>query len=230
MEWQLRKQIVAIGKEAHARGLVAASDGNISARLGRDRLLITPSGLSLGRLKIADMVVIDLGGRLLSGHGKASSEYRLHLAVYEERPDVQAIVHAHPPIANGFTFAGQPLQACVVPEVVATLGNIPTTEYATPSTQEGADVIRRYIRDHDAVMLQRHGSVTVGKTIVDAYHKLEKLEHTAQVLLVAHQLGRVQALSANEVARLAELRELLKLGPGADVFRACGLPPPDSVR
>jgi L-fuculose-phosphate aldolase len=168
--------------------------------------------------------VIDGRGRLLSGFNKPSSEYRLHLAIYEERADVPAVVHAHPPVANGFTFAGESLAACVVPEVVATLGNIPTTTYATPSTQEGADVIRAYVRDHDAVMLQRHGSVTVGATLLDAYHKLEKLEHTAQVLLVARQLGRVQPLSADEVARLAALRESLDLGPGADVFRACRLP------
>ncbi|HRX85852.1 MAG TPA: class II aldolase/adducin family protein, partial [Phycisphaerae bacterium] len=177
-------------------------------------------------LQPADMVVIDPRGRLLAGTRKPSSEYRLHLAVYEERPDVAAIVHAHPPIANGFTFAGQAIEACVVPEVVATLGSIPTTEYATPSTQEGADVIRRYIREHDAVMLQRHGSVTVGPTLLDAYHKLEKLEHTAQVLLVARQLGHVQPLAPDEVARLAGLRETLGIGPGESVYRACGMQPP----
>lgn len=226
MEWQLRKEIVEVGREVHARGLVAASDGNISARLGRDRVLITPSGISLGRLRPADMVVIDHSGRKLTGDNKQSSEYRLHLAVYAERADVSAIVHAHPPIANGFTFAGQPLEACVVPEVVATLGNIPTTEYATPSTQEGADVIRPWIREHDAVMLQRHGSVTVGKTVRDAYSKLEKLEHTAQVLLVARQLGHVQPLSPDEVAKLAGLRESLGIGPGEDVYRACGMQRP----
>jgi L-fuculose-phosphate aldolase len=174
----------------------------------------------------ADMVVIDHRGRQLAGRHKTSSEYRLHLAIFEERADVHAIVHAHPPIANGFTFAGAALEACVIPEVVATLGNIPTTEYATPSTQEGADVIRRHIRDHDAVMLQRHGSVTVGPTLLDAYHKLEKLEHTAHVLLVARQLGHVQPLSPDEVSRLANLRESLNLGPGDTVYRACGMQPP----
>jgi L-fuculose-phosphate aldolase len=228
MEWQLRKAMVAIGREIHARGLVAASDGNLSARLGDERVLMTPSGVSLGHLRTASMVVIDHRGRQLAGEARPSSEYRLHLAVYAERADVQAVVHAHPPIANGFTFAGVPLDACVVPEVVATLGNIPTTEYATPSTQEGADVIRAYIRAHDAVMLQRHGSVTVGKTLRSAYHNLEKLEHTAQVLLTARQLGHVQPLSPEEIAKLAALREDLGLGPGADVYRACGvteLPP-----
>jgi len=227
MEWQLRKQIVDIGREAHVRGLVAASDGNISARLGRDRVLITPSGLSLGRMTPADLVVIDHRGRLLAGSRNISSEYRLHLAIYAERADAQAIVHAHPPVANGFTFAGEALAGCVIPEVVATLGNIPTTEYATPSTQEGADVIRRHIRDHDAVMLQRHGSVTVGPTLLDAFQKLEKLEHTAQVLLVARQLGRLQPLSPDEVARLAAVTEAMKWGPGEAVFKACGMQRPE---
>jgi len=226
MEWQLRKQFVAVGHDVHAQGLVAASDGNISARLGGDRILITPSGKSLGRLEPADMVVIDHQGRKIAGHNKLSSEFRLHLAVYSERSDVQAIVHAHPPIANGFTFANVPLQSCVVPEVVATLGHIPTTPYATPSTQEGADIIRPFIRDHDAVMLERHGSVTVGKTPLDAFQKLEKIEHTARILLVAHQLGHVQALSESEVERLAGLRESLGIGPGEDVYKACNMPVP----
>ncbi len=226
MEWQLRTDFVEFGREMHGRGLVAASDGNISARLGAERVLITPSGHSLGRLRSSDMVVLDLAGRKLAGDRNPSSEYRLHLAIYEERPDVTAVVHAHPPMANGFTFAGVPMRACAIPEVVATVGDIPTTEYATPSTQEGADVVRRWIRGHDVVMLERHGSVTVGKSVLEAYSKLEKLEHAAKVLLIAHQLGKVQELSLDEIARLAALRESLALGPGADVYRACGHEPP----
>ncbi len=223
MEWQYRREIVEIGREIHGRGLVAASDGNISVRLGADRVLMTPSGFSLGRLRPQDLVIIDFNGRCLCGEKRVSSEYRLHLHVYELRPDVKAIVHAHPPVANGFTFAGVELQACAIPEVVATLGNIPTTEYATPSTEEGAQVIGDVIRDHDAIMLQRHGSVTVGKNLLDAYHKLEKLEHSAQVLLAAHSLGNVRKLSTEEAVKLAELRERMGIGSAQDVFRACGL-------
>jgi len=223
LEWQLRKQMVEYGRRIADRGLVAASDGNLSIRLLRGRFLITPSGLSLGEIRPQDMVLIDANGRQLAGDCKRSSEYRLHLMVYEERGDVMAVVHAHPPIANAFTFAGVSLADCVVPEVVATLGRIPTTDYGTPSSDEGPQVARRLIREHDAIMLQRHGSVTVGKTLREAYHKLEKIEHTAQMLLAARSLGRVQSLSDDEIRKVALLREQLGIGPAADVLRACGL-------
>ena len=223
MEWQLRKSIVEYGARVQAAGLVAASDGNISARLGSGRFLITPSGLALGELTAKDIVTIDADGREIAGERKKSSEYRLHLAVYDVRRDVQAIVHAHPPIANAFTFAQVSLAKCVVPEVAVTLGVIPTTPYATPSTQEGADVIRDFIKKHDAVMLQRHGSVTVGATLREAWHKLDKLEHTAKVIFAARLLGHVQPLSEEEVRKLARLREEMGLGAGADVLRACGM-------
>jgi L-fuculose-phosphate aldolase len=190
MEWQLRKAMVEHGARVQAAGLVAASDGNISVRLDRNRFLITPSGLSLGELTARDIVAIDGTGREIAGARKKSSEYRLN---------------------------------CVVPEVAVSLGSIPTTAYATPSTQEGADVIRGVIRDHDAVMLQRHGSVTVGATLREAWHKLDKLEHTAKVLLAARILGRVQPLSEGEIHKLAHLREEMGLGAADDVLRACGL-------
>lgn len=223
MEWQLRKQMVEYGRRIADRGLVAATDGNLSVRLTRGRVLITPSGLSLGELRPADMVLIDANGRHLTGDLKRSSEYRLHLTVYEERSDVSAVVHAHPPIANAFTFAGVSLADCVVPEVVATLGRIPTSQYGTPSTEEGPQVARGLIREHDAVMLQRHGSVTVGKTVREAYHKLEKIEHTAQILLAARSLGQVRGLSEDEIRKVAQLREQLGIGSSADVLRACDL-------
>jgi len=117
------------------------------------------------------------------------------------------------------------LAECVVPEVVATLGRIPTSEYGTPSSDEGPQVARRLIQQHDAIMLQRHGSVTVGKTLREAYHRLDKIEHTARMLLAARSLGRVQALSDDEIRKVAQLREQLGIGPAADVYRACGLDP-----
>ncbi|NOX58146.1 MAG: class II aldolase/adducin family protein [Planctomycetes bacterium] len=223
MEWQLRQEMVSIGKRIDDRRLVAATDGNISARLHGGRILMTPSGIALGSLRPQDLVIIDHAGRLLSGTLKKSSEFRLHLMIYEERRDVVAVVHAHPPIANAFTFAGVPLDPCIVPEVVATLGSIPTTDYGTPATDEGANVARTLIANHDAIMLQRHGSVTVGPTLLSAYQKLEKLEHTAEVLLAAHQLGGPKKLSKDEILKLARLREDLGIGCGVEVLRACGL-------
>lgn len=226
MEWQLRREMVSIAKRIDERRLVAASDGNISVRIGgghqrTGRILITPSGVALGSLRPQDIVMIDHDGRVLSGDLKKSSEFRLHLMVYELRKDVRAVIHAHPPIANAFTFAGVPLDSCIVPEVVATLGCIPTTEYGTPATDEGAIVAREVIADHDAIMLQRHGSVTVGDSLTSAYHKLEKLEHTAEVLLAAYQLGGPRKLSHDEILKLAKLREDLGIGSGDDVLRAC---------
>ncbi len=226
MEWRLRREMVAIAKRIDERRLVAASDGNISVRIGlgqqrTGRILITPSGVALGSLRPQDIVMIDCDGRELCGDLNKSSEFRLHLMVYEERSDVRAVIHAHPPIANAFTFAGVPLDPCIVPEVVATLGRIPTTDYGTPATDEGATVARELIAEHDAIMLQRHGSVTVGETLTSAYHKLEKLEHTAEVLLAAHQLGGPKRLSGTEIQKLAKLREDLGIGAADDVLRAC---------
>jgi L-fuculose-phosphate aldolase len=226
MEWRLRLEMVSIAKRIDERRLVAASDGNISVRIGgghqrTGRILITPSGVALGSLRPQDIVMIDHQGRVLTGDLKKSSEFRLHLMVYEVRKDVQAVIHAHPPIANAFTFAGVSLDPCIIPEVVATLGRIPTTAYGTPATNEGAVVARDLIAEHDAIMLQRHGSVTVGESLVSAYHKLEKLEHTAQVLLAAHQLGGPKKLSQEEILKLARLREDLGIGSADDVLRAC---------
>ena len=213
-EPRARDDVVTVCRLMHERGLIAASDGNVSVRLGRDRVLVTPSGVHKGLITSADLVVIDMQGRTLEGRGRPTSETPLHLAVYEVRPDVGAVVHAHPPIATAFSIAGVPLDACVIPEVVVTLGAIPTTEYATPSTPEGAAVIRRYIPKCDALILARHGTVTVGKDVLAAYYKLEKVEHAAQVVLAARQLGRVQTLSPKEVERLKGLREQFGLsGP-----------------
>jgi L-fuculose-phosphate aldolase len=206
--------MIAVGADMHRQGLVAATDGNLSAALGGDRFAITRSGVALGRLTPRDFVMIDGQGRRRAGADRMSSEYRLHLAIYAERSDVRGIIHAHPTWANALTFADVSLAEAVVPEVVLSLGAIPTTPYATPSSQEGADVIRPFIRAHDAVMLARHGSVTVGDSVQDAFFKLEKLEHTAKVLAIARMMGRVHPLSPEEIAKIEALRPLFGLAPG----------------
>jgi L-fuculose-phosphate aldolase len=198
-EHKTRQDVVRVCHLMHEKDLIAATDGNVSVRLGPDRVLATPS---------------DMQGRKLAGRGKPTSEMALHLAVYEVRPGVRAVIHAHPPIATAFSIAGVPLVQCVIPEVVFTLGSIPTTEYASPSSPEGAEVIRRYITKCDALILQRHGAVTVGEDVLHAYYKLEKLEHAAQVTLIARQLGQVQTLPPEEVEKLMKLREQFGLsGP-----------------
>ena len=212
-EWKLRRDMVAIGRRVHAQGFVAATDGNISARLLNDRMLITPSGSSLGELKPADMVYMDLQRRVLAGSLKPSSELALHIEVYLRRPDVHAVIHAHPPMVNALSFADcDLLRARVIPEVVVAFDTIPTTEYATPSSEEGPAAIRELIIRHDAIVLQRHGSLTVGRDLQDAFHKLEKLEHAARILATAGELGTVRELTADELDGLAVVRE--KLGYG----------------
>ncbi len=216
-EAELRTEVVRICRLMWEKGFVAASDGNVSVRLGSRWLLTTPSGYSKGFLSPSDVVLCDLEGRAVrssyqnSGSCTPSSEILLHLEVYRQRADVQAVVHAHPPITIAFTIAGISLAQCVLPEVVVNLGQIPTTAYATPSSPEGPEVIRKLIRGHDALIVDRHGTVTVGQTLFEAYMKLEKVEHLAQITLAARQLGRVGLLPQEEVRKLVEMRRQ-KLG------------------
>lgn len=240
-EAALREEVVRVCRLMWEKGLVAASDGNVSVRLGDGHLLTTPSGVSKGFLSPSDVVLIDMEGKPVRqpGQGKnlpqPSSEILLHLEVYRQRPDVQAVVHAHPPLAIAFTIAGVSLTQCVLPEVVVNLGSIPTTAYATPASAEGPVVIRELIRDHDALIIDRHGSVTVGQTLFEAYMKLEKIEHLAQVTLAARQLGRVTELPPEEVRKLvAARRKALGLppeyeGPGCVHCGACGKSSPDAA-
>ena len=224
-EHELRQEMVRIGRLMWERGYVAATDGNLSARLGGDRLLVTASGYSKGFLSADELLVIDLEGEPVAsyrGRGeRPSSEILMHLEVYRQRPDVGAVVHAHPPVATAFSIAGVSLARCVLPEVVITLGSIPTAEYATPGTAEVPLSIREAIKDHDALILAHHGSLTVAKTLWEAYLRLEKVEHTAQITLVAQQLGQVHTLSAEAVALLADKRRQLLQEQGRDVCADC---------
>lgn len=204
-EEQAREEIVRVCRLLWERGYVAATDGNVSVRIGPDRLLATPSGLSKGFLQEHQLVLTDLNGASVSEVPSAlrpSSELRMHCAVYRERPDVLAVVHAHPPMATACTVAGVSLMQPVLPEVLVTLGGIPTARYARPSSAEGAVVIRELIREHDAVLLDHHGSLTVGRSAFEAYLKLEKVENAALVLLAARQLGGVRELPPEEAEQL----------------------------
>ncbi|HRI88398.1 MAG TPA: class II aldolase/adducin family protein [Candidatus Hydrogenedentes bacterium] len=206
-ELDLRKAICEAGRRLYAKNLVAATDGNISVRLGSGRFLCTPSGVSKGFMAVNDLIVADAKGNKLSGDGKVTSEFTTHLAAYEERPDMNAVVHAHPPKALGFTIAGVSLADCVLPEVIYTIGGIPTADYATPATPEGAVAIRELIRKCDALMMDRHGALTVGVTVFDALFKMEKIEHASESLLIARLLGRVRQLEGPEIEKLYKVRE-----------------------
>jgi len=190
----------------YARGYTASNDGNISVRLGGDRLLMTPKSVCKGFMTPDMMCITDLDGRKLQGDRDPSTETLMHLEVYRQRPDVQAVVHAHPPIATGFAVAGIPLNRAVLAEVLTTLGSIPIAEYATPSTQELPDAVRKYIKAHDGMLLANHGALTVGTDLYGAYYKMETIEHFAKISLVARLLGRENLIAREEVERLQELR------------------------
>src|SRR6187200_1970700 len=161
-ESNLRADIVEIGRRMYARGYTASNDGNISAHLGADRLLMTPKSVCKGFMTPDMMCITDLEGKKLEGERDPSSEMLMHLEVYRQRPDVQAVVHAQPPTATGFAVAGIPLNQAVLAEVLTTLGSIPIAEYATPSTSELADAVRKYVKAHDGMLLANHGALTVG--------------------------------------------------------------------
>jgi L-fuculose-phosphate aldolase len=205
-ESTLRTDIVEVGRRMYARGYTASNDGNISVRLGPDRLLMTPKSVCKGFMTPDMMCITDLEGRKLQGDRDPSSEMLMHLEVYRQRPDAQAVVHAHPPTATGFAVAGIPLDRAVLAEVLTTLGSIPIAAYATPSTKELPEAVRKYIRAHDGMLLANHGALTVGGDLYGAYYKMETIEHFAKISLVARLLGRENLLSREEVTRLQGLR------------------------
>ena len=219
-----RGDIVEVGRRMYARGYVASNDGNISIRLDDATILTTPKSVSKGFMTPDMMVVVGLDGKKIRGTRDASSELLMHLEVYKNRPDVRAVVHAHPPIATGFAVAGIPLDRAVLAEVVTTLGSIPIAEYGTPSTPELPAAVRKYIKAHDGLLLANHGALTIGPDVYAAYYKMETIEHFAKISLVTRQLGRENLLSREEVHRLAgAARQLRHQGARADLrgrFRA----------
>jgi len=222
VEEKLRYEIVKICHKIYEKGFVVATDGNVSARIDEERIITTPSGLCKGLMEERFLIVTDMDGNKISGETKPSSEIRMHLRAYKEREDVHAVIHSHPPISTAFSIAGVKLAKCVLPEVVLTMGSIPTTEYATPTTDEGPEVIRPYIKDYDAMILDRHGALTVGENLQKAFEKLEKLEHCAHITLMARQLGKVSELSQGQVQKILSLREKFGIKGKHLECSACG--------
>lgn len=216
-EERLRADIVEIGRRLHARSYVASNDGNISIRVDVDRLLTTPRSVSKGFMTPDMIVVTDLSGTKISGERDPSSELPMHLAVYQNRPEVKAVVHAHPPTATGFAVAGIPLDRAVLAEVVTTLGSIPIAEYGTPSTPELAEAVRKYIKAHDGLLLANHGALTVAGDVFAAYYKMETIEHFAWISMVARMLGGERMLSREEVMRLQDLRGMYGIASPAPI-------------
>jgi L-fuculose-phosphate aldolase len=206
LERELRRQICRTGRRMYERGLVVASEGNLSTRLDSNRILITPAGACKGRLAAADILVTDLTGTVLCGSGQPSSEIQMHLLFYRSRPDVQAVCHAHPPTATGFAAAGRSLEEAVLPEVVVNLGKIPLAPYGTPGTWELCAGLEALVMKHDAILLENHGVVTCGQTLEAAYERLETVEQFARILLVAESMGGPHLLSAAQVQKLIAAR------------------------
>jgi len=206
IEEQIRADIVEAGRRLYARAYIASNDGNISARLDDRRLITTPKSVSKGFMTPDMMVVVDYEGKKVSGERDPSTELPMHLEIYRNRPDVGAVVHAHPPLATGFAVAGVPLTRAVLAEVITTLGSIPIAAYGTPSTSELPDAVRKYIKAHDGMLLANHGAVTCGPDVMSAYYKMETIEHFAKISLVARLLGGENLISREEVERLQGLR------------------------
>jgi len=221
-EREIRKEIVEVGKRLYDRGLVSATDGNISARVAPDRVIATPSGVCKGYMSAEELLVVDMKGERIAGRGAVTSEIRMHLAAYEVRPDIQATVHAHPITVTAFTVAGIRMAQCVIPEVVFTLGAVPTSDYATPTTEQGPQVVRELIAECDAVILDRHGALTVAESPTKAYRKMEKLEDAAKITYMARQLGNIRTLPPEEIERLMSVREQMGLQGKVKLCSECG--------
>jgi L-fuculose-phosphate aldolase len=216
-EAQLRADIVEVGRRMYARGYTASNDGNISVRLDAGRLLMTPKGVCKGFMDPSMMCVTDLAGKKLAGERDPSSEMQMHLEVYRQRPDVNAVVHAHPPVATAFAVAGIPLDRAVLAEVVTTLGSVPIAEYATPSTRELPEAVGKFVKAHDGMLLANHGALTLGADLFSAYYKMETIEHFANISFVARMLGGERLLSREEVRRLQGLRGMYGISSPAPI-------------
>jgi L-fuculose-phosphate aldolase len=206
MEREFRRQICKTGRKMYAHGFIVACEGNLSVRLGRDRILVTPTGTCKGDLATDDLLITDLSGEVLCGRGQPSSEMLMHLLYYRLRHDVRAVCHAHPPTATGFAAAGRALEEAILPEVIVGLGKIPLAPYGTPGTGQLCAGLEPLVRKYDAILLENHGVVTCGQDLTIAYQRLETVEHFARILLTAQSLGGPHLLPHAEVQKLITAR------------------------
>lgn len=205
-EHELRRDLVKFSKWLYRLGFMPGFSGNLSTRLSSDLILSTPTGCSKYLLRAEDIVLVDLEGRQIAGSRRPTSEIGIHLAVYHSRPDVKAVVHAHPPLATGFACAGKALDVPLCAEAVMMLGPVPLAPYATTGTEDLAASLLSLIPDHTAILMANHGAVTYGNSILDAFLKMETVEHFAQICLVAHQLGSPRPLEGEAIGELHEAR------------------------
>ena len=211
-EYQLRKEMIRVTRIVANQGLIRSSDGNLSVRLDESRFLMTPSGLYKMSMEPDDPIVVNEDGEVLVGKPglKPTSEINMHLEAFRQRPDIKAVLHAHPPYATALTIAGLPFPTDYLPEVLIALGDVPVADYGTPGTPELAESIRRFIKDHNAVILSHHGSITVGKSLEEALIALERLEHAAYTYYLAHNLSTPVPLAEEDLKRLRDIGERIR--------------------
>jgi L-fuculose-phosphate aldolase len=206
-EQQHRDDIVRVGRLMYDKGWIASNDGNISVRLDQARMLATPAGVSKGMLSPDDLIVSDLEGHKISGHRQPTSEILMHLTIYKMRPDVEAVVHAHPPVATGYAVAGRPLNLGVLPEVIVALGAVPLAAYGLPGTPALSEGMMPYLANYDALLLANHGVVAYGDGLYRAFFRMDTVEHSARIHLVAELLGGAKVLPRNEIQKLFDARD-----------------------
>jgi L-fuculose-phosphate aldolase len=223
-EARLRQGICRVGALCYQRNYIVGADGNISARMSDGTVLITPAGAMKGFLEPHHVAHVDMRGRVVDAGPGCSTEVGIHLCAYEERADVHAVVHAHPPHAVAMTIAGIDLQMPIIPEIIVTIGGIPTAPFGTPGTHELADSIRDLVRCSDTMLMQNHGSVTLGANLMDGYKKLDMLEHTARILYLAHTVkGGLDPLPPEAVEKLLATRRALGITTRNTLENRCGL-------
>lgn len=210
----IAQQLVIVCHRLYQKGFVTATDGNVSARLPHGSILATPSSMSKGSVRESDLVEVGDDGSPVTLSRKPSTELDMHLTIYHERPDVRAIIHAHPTYATGFATARIPLADCLFPEVIIGLGTIPLADYATPSTKEVSASLLPYVKTSDSILLANHGVVSYGKDLEDAYFKMEKTEHAAHITFIARMLGGEKRLTSEQVDRL---RTVSNISYGKDI-------------
>jgi L-fuculose-phosphate aldolase len=208
-EYQLKEQICEIGRRLYNKGFAAANDGNITIRLNDKEVLCTPTMVSKGYMKPADICKVGYEGKQLAGTRKRTSEVLLHLAVYKNRPDVQAVVHCHPPHATAFAVAREPIPKCVLPEVEVFLGEVPIVQYETPGNQKFADTVVPVVKDCNTVILANHGTVSFGPNLETAYFNTEIIDAYCRILILARQLGRVNYFTETQTRELLDLKKRL---------------------
>ena len=205
-EQELREDLIRVCRQIYDKGWVAMNDGNVSIRMSESHILCTPTAVSKGVVSEQDLIICDLDGRKMSGERAATSEIAMHIAVYNIRPDVSSVVHAHPPVATGFASAGRALDKALLPEVVIQLGAVPLAAYGLPGTPALSDGMLPYIPNYDALLLENHGCTTWGKDVWEAFFRMEMVEHFARITFVAEMMGGAKALPREEVIKLFEAR------------------------